>query len=166
MLEVICESKPFEVNFTKIAQLSEISRAKLYDYITYLSDGEMLLLIDENIKGIKKISKPAKIYLNNTNLLFAYCESVETGTIRETFFANQTSFRYKLNIAKEGDFIIDNRYIFVLTSLRDSVSLHEIGGKNKSFKQIKGINHSYVVSDNVEKGVQNKIPLYLFGLLY
>jgi hypothetical protein len=154
LLEVICESKPFEVNFTKIAQLSEISRAKLYDYIAYLNDGEMLLLIEENVKGLKKISKPAKIYLNNTNLLFAYCEETEIGTIRETFFANQTSLRHKLHIAKNGDFLINNNYIF------------EIGGKNKSFKQIKDMNNSYVLSDNIEKGTRNKIPLYLFGLLY
>jgi predicted AAA+ superfamily ATPase len=154
LLEVICESKPFEVNFTKIAQLSEISRAKLYDYIAYLNDGEMLLLIEENIKGLKKISKPAKIYLNNTNLLFAYCEETEIGTVRETFFANQTSLQHKLHITKNGDFLIDNNYIF------------EIGGKNKSFKQIKDMNNSYVLSDNIEKGTRNKIPLYLFGLLY
>jgi len=154
LLEVICESKPFEVNFTKIAQLSEISRAKLYDYIAYLNDGEMLLLIEENVKGLKKISKPAKIYLNNTNLLFAYCEETEIGTVRETFFANQTSLRHKLHISKNGDFLVNNNYIF------------EIGGKNKSFKQIKDMNNSYVLSDNIEKGTRNKIPLYLFGLLY
>ncbi len=154
LLEVICESKPFEVNFTKISQISEISRTKLYDYITYLNDGEMLLLVDENIKGIKKINKPAKIYLNNTNLLFAYCENAERGTIRETFFANQTSLNYTLKIGKDGDFIINNKYIF------------EIGGKNKKFTQIKDLEESYVVSDNIEIGSRNKIPLYLFGLNY
>jgi predicted AAA+ superfamily ATPase len=154
LLEVICESKPFEVNFTKISQVSEISRAKLYDYITYLNDGEMLLLVDENIKGVKKINKPAKIYLNNTNLLFAYCENAEKGTIRETFFANQTSLNHTLNIGKEGDFIINKQYIF------------EIGGKNKKFSQIKDLEQSYIVSDNIEIGSRNKIPLYLFGLLY
>lgn len=48
LLEVICESKPFEVNYTKIAALSEISRVKLYDYLSYLHDGQMLLMVDEN----------------------------------------------------------------------------------------------------------------------
>jgi predicted AAA+ superfamily ATPase len=82
LLEVVCESKPFEVNYTKIAQLAEISRVKLYDYISYLNDSQMLLLIEEKTKGLKKISKPAKIYLNNTNLLYAYCQNQEKGTIR------------------------------------------------------------------------------------
>ncbi len=154
LLEVVCESKPFEVNYTKIAAAAEISRVKLYDYIKYLSDGEMLLLIDENVKGVKKISKPAKIYLNNTNLLFAYCESAEDGTIRETFFANALSGIYQLNIASAGDFLVDNKYLF------------EIGGKGKKFDQIKNIEKSFVVADNILKGSNNKIPLYLFGFLY
>jgi predicted AAA+ superfamily ATPase len=154
LLEVICESKPFEVNYTKIAQLAQISRVKLYDYISYLNDSDLLLLIDENVKGIKKISKPAKIYLNNTNLLFAYCDSNEIGTIRETFFANQLKQNHKLNISKQGDFLIDNKYIF------------EIGGKNKSFKQIKDIKNSFVVADDIKIGNGNKIPLWMFGFLY
>ncbi|MEA3522210.1 MAG: AAA family ATPase [Campylobacterota bacterium] len=154
LLEVVCESKPFEVNYTKIAALSEISRVKLYDYISYLSDGQMLLLIDENISGLKKVQKPAKIYLHNTNLLFAYCTKSEIGTTRETFFANQVSAKYPLNISKQGDFIVDGRFTV------------EVGGKNKSFDQIKDIEMSFVAADGIELGSGNKIPLWLFGFLY
>ena len=42
----------------------------------------------------------------------------------------------------------------------------EVGGKNKSFKQIKDMDNSYVVADDIETGNANKIPLYLFGFLY
>ncbi len=154
LLEVICESKPFEVNYSKIATLAEISRVKLYDYLSYLADGQMLLLVDENIDGLKKVQKAAKIYLNNTNLLFAYCGSCEIGTVRETFFANQVSHKYKLHISKQGDFVVDKKYIV------------EVGGKNKSFTQVKDIPHSFVVSDDIETGNGNKIPLWLFGFLY
>jgi len=154
LLEVVCESKPFEVNYTKIASVAQISRAKLYDYIEFLNDAQMLLLVDEYVKGIKKINKPAKIYLNNTNLLFAYCQECETGTLRETFFANQLSVKNRLNIAKNGDFLVDGMHIF------------EIGGRDKGFKQIKDIPHSYVVADDIKVGKGNKIPLYLFGFLY
>ena len=154
LLEVVCESKPFEINYTNIAAKAEISRAKLYEYITYLNDGQMLLLIDEALKGVKKLSKPAKIYLHNTNLLYAYCETSEIGTVRETFFANQIQCKYRLNVAKQGDFLVENRYLF------------EVGGKNKKFTQIKDIELSYVVSDDLVIGDKNKIPLYLFGFLY
>ena len=154
LLEVVCESSPFEVNYSKIATASGISRAKLYDYVTFLADGQMLLLIDEPIKGVKKIAVPAKIYLNNTNLLYAYCKSAKIGTIRETFFANQVSQKSQLHISKEGDFTIDKKYRV------------EIGGKNKSFKQIKDVENSYVVSDEIESGSGAKIPLWMFGFLY
>ncbi len=154
LLEVICKSKPFEVNYTKIAALAEISRVKLYDYLSYLHDGQMLLLVDETVDGLKKVQKAAKIYLNNTNLLFAYCENREPGTIRETFFANQVSHKCKLNITKQGDFMVDKKYII------------EIGGKNKGFEQIKDLPNSFVAADGIEVGHGNKIPLWLFGFLY
>ena len=154
LLEVVCQSSPFEVNYSKIATMAEISRVKLYDYVNFLNDGQMLLLIDESVKGIKKINKPAKIYLNNTNLLFAYCQDSKIGTIRETFFANQVSQQYKLHISTKGDFIINEKYTI------------EIGGKNKGFNQIIDIPNSYVVADDIEIGSGNKIPLWLFGFLY
>ena len=154
LLEVICESKPFEVNYTKIASMAEISRVKLYDYISLLDNGQMLLLIDENSKGLKKINKPAKIYLNNTNLLFAYCEKSEIGTARETFFANQVSQNYRLHVSKQGDFLVDRKYTI------------EIGGKNKKFNQIKDIPNSFVIVDDTEIGLKNRIPLWLLGFLY
>ena len=154
LLEVICESKPFEVNYSKIATAAEISRVKLYDYITYLNDGQMLLLIDEDIKGVKKVQKPAKIYLNNTNLLYAYCETCEVGTVRETFFANQVSTQYPLNISKHGDFVVSEKYTV------------EVGGKDKGFEQIKDIKESFVAVDDLVVGKGKKVPLWLFGLLY
>ncbi len=154
LLEVICESKPFEVNYSRIAAMAEISRVKLYDYISYLHDGQMLLLVDENVKGIKKVQKPAKIYMNNTNLLYAYCEKSEIGTVRETFFANQVASEYLLYISKNGDFIVSGKYTV------------EVGGKGKGFKQIENTPDSYVAADGITIGSERKIPLWLFGFLY
>ncbi len=154
LLEVICESKPFEVNYSKIATMAEISRVKLYDYITYLNDGQMLLLVDEHISGLKKVQKPAKIYLNNTNLLYAYCETCEIGTVRETFFANQVSAQYALNISKQGDFVVSGKYTV------------EVGGKDKGFEQIKDIEESFIAADDMVVGKGSKVPLWLFGFLY
>ena len=150
----MCESEPFEVNYTKIAQMAEISRVKLYDYIAYLADAELILLINQATKGLKKINKPAKVYLNNPNLIFAYCQSQKIGTVRESFFANQVSAIYDIKVSSQGDFLVDNKYIF------------EVGGKNKGFKQIKDMPNSYVVADDIEIGSGNKIPLWLFGFLY
>ena len=64
------------------------------------------------------------------------------------------SLRYTLLYPKKGDFLINEKFIF------------EIGGKNKSFEQIKNLDNSYVVADDIEVGFRNKIPLWLFGFLY
>ena len=154
LLEVVCQSEPFEVNYTKIAALAEISRAKLYDYIAYLNDASLVNMIDEQSRGLSKLVKPAKIYMNNTNLIYAYGDDCKAGTIRETFFANQLRVKHRLNIPKQGDFIVDDKFIF------------EVGGKNKGFEQIKDISDSYIAADEIEAGSGNKIPLWLFGLLY
>ena len=154
LLEVVCQSEPFEVNYTKIAALAEISRAKLYDYIAYLNDARLVNMIDEQSRGLSKLVKPAKIYMNNTNLIYAYGDDCKAGTIRETFFANQLRVKHRLNIPKQGDFIVDDKFIF------------EVGGKNKGFEQIKDISSSYIAADEIEVGSGNKIPLWLFGLLY
>jgi hypothetical protein len=131
-------------------------------------------------RGNSYIKKPDKIYLNNTNLFEVLCKEPKIGTIRETFFASQMQYQHQLHYPKIGDFLVDEKYLFVLTSLRDSASLHEIGGKNKGFKrpseattpqgkargQIKEIENSFVVADDIEVGFGAKIPLWLFGFLY
>jgi hypothetical protein len=76
------------------------------------------------------------------------------GTIRETFFATMLKIEHLLQTSKKGDFLVDEKYLF------------EIGGKNKRFKQIKDIDNSFVVADDIEIGLGAKIPLWLFGFLY
>lgn len=153
LLEVICASEPFEVNYTKIASLAEISRVKLYDYITYLNDAKLINTVEQS-SGLNKLVKPAKIYMNNTNLIYAYGYSCKVGNVRETFFANQLKQSHKVNISKQGDFIVDDKFTF------------EIGGSKKGFEQIKNISNSFVVADDIKTGSGNKIPLWLFGLMY
>jgi len=81
-------------------------------------------------------------------------DNANIGNIKETFFYNQLNITNKVNISIYGDFIIDNNLIF------------EIGGKGKDFKQIKDLENSFLAIDEVEIGINNKIPLWLFGFLY
>ena len=154
LLEVVCQSNPFEINLSRIASQAEISRVKLYDYLNHLDKGEMICLIEQNVKGLKKISKPAKLFLNNTNLLYAFCDDFKIGTIRETFFVNQLRQSHNIKAAKSGDFIINGKYTI------------EVGGRNKGFKQIIDIENSYLAIDTITTEHDKKIPLWLFGLLY
>ncbi len=154
LVTLICQSKPYELNLSKLAQKMEINRNTLYQYIYYLNRGKVLKSIKSVSKGDGIFVKPEKLYLSNTNLNYAYCSNSDIGTIRESFFVNQLSLKHNVNYSKIGDFLIDNHYII------------EVGGKNKSFNQIKDIKNSFVVSDDIEIGFENKIPLWLFGFLY
>lgn len=42
----------------------------------------------------------------------------------------------------------------------------EAGGKNKTKEQITGIKDAYLVTDDIEIGTGNKVPLWLLGFLY
>ena len=150
----ICSSKPYELNLTALAQKIGINRKTLYLYIYYLNLGNIFSRLEAKGKGDNVFSKPAKLYLNNPNLNNCYCQDNEIGTIREEFFLNMLSLNHKLFYPKKGDFLVDEKYIF------------EIGGKNKGFEQIKNLNNSFVVADNIEVGFGNKIPLWLFGFIY
>jgi len=154
LVAYICNSKPYELNLTKLASKIGINRKTLYLYIHYLTLGDIFLKVQPKTKGDTVFSKPSKLYLNNTNLNYAYCDTQEYGTLRESFFVNQVEKEYKVEYSKIGDFLIDNKYIV------------EIGGKNKSFKQIKDVENSFVVADDIEVGFGSKIPLWLFGFLY
>ena len=42
----------------------------------------------------------------------------------------------------------------------------EVGGKNKSQKQVHDVENAYIVKDDIEYGMRNVIPLWTFGFLY
>jgi len=154
LLLTICVSAPLEISLEKLAKTAGITKPTLYKYLNYLSRAELIHHILNEAKRFKNIKKQDKLYLNNTNLFRALCIDGNIGTIRETFFVSMLYKKHNINYVDYGDFLIDEKYIF------------EIGGKNKSFKQIKNIENSFVVADDIEVGFQNKIPLWLFGFLY
>ena len=153
LVAFICTSKPYELNLTALSKKIGINRKTLYLYIHYLTLGNIFSRLEVKSKGDNIFSKPAKLYLNNPNLNNCYCLNSEIGTIREEFCLNMLS-NYKLSYPKQGDFLIDDKYIV------------EVGGKNKSYKQIKDMDNSFIVADDIEVGYKNKIPLWLFGFLY
>ena len=155
LLMILCESVPYTPNITTLLEKMgmENSYRTLYRYLDYLHKAKIITLIKPKTKGDNIFVKPQKIYFNNSNLHYAYCDNPNIGTIREVFFQSMM-YNKKLELPNRGDFLVNDKYLF------------EIGGKNKSFKQIKDILNSFVVADDKEIGNSNKIPLWLFGFLY
>ena len=154
LLSIIMQSVPFVPVIEKLKTTLDIGDGRtLKDYFVKLEEAGILkLLMSSSSKGLSKLEKPQKIYLDNSNLL--YITEANIGTVRETFFLNIVSSKHDVTYPKKGDFLVDDKYLF------------EIGGKNKGFKQIKDIENSFVVADDIEVGFGSKIPLYLFGFLY
>lgn len=154
LLMVISESNPFELNITKVASNIEVSRNTLYSYLNNLDRGGLLNIVGSSKKGISKLSKPEKLYLNNTNIFYIFANESKIGTIRETFFVSQVKHLHQLEVPAKGDFLIDGKYTF------------EVGGESKGFKQIEDVENAYLVIDKDSTENPNKIPLWLFGFLY
>lgn len=154
LLGIIALQVPFTPKMEELYQQLETSREQGLKLLDLLEKGALLGQLKTRTKAIKQMSAPEKLFLDNTNLMYAYNPSPEIGTIRETFFYNQVSRAHELNAPAKGDFLIDWKHLI------------EVGGADKTFKQIKDIPNSYLAIDDVEFGRENKIPLWMFGFLY
>ena len=151
VLSMLCNTSPYEINKSKLSQDTNISWATLSKYLTYMKQGDLINLIDAP-HNHKRLNKPSKMLLNNPNLFYVLCATPNIGTIRESYFISQLNHIYNINYSDTGDFIIDDKYTV------------EIGGASKGNKQIKNVENSFVLRDDMESGYDNIIPLWLFGL--
>jgi hypothetical protein len=155
LLHMLATEVPYQPNIAKLSKHLDLNKATLNGYIHYLDEAGLVNLLNQAGKGYSLLTKPEKIYLNNSNLAYSIDElAINKGALRELFFFNQLNHKHTLNTSEYGDFMVDEKYIF------------EIGGKTKTYKQISNIKNSYIVIDDVISGLKNKIPLWLFGFLY
>jgi len=154
LLSIIAESVPFKPNFTKIAELINVSRNSLDDYFIYLEQAGLIGQLRSETSGLRGLGKVDKVYLDNTNIIYNLVGlKSDVGNLRETFFFNQMSVKNEVIASKKADFVV-NGYIF------------ELGGKNKKQNQIENDGKSFLVKDDIEFGYRNVIPLWAFGLNY
>jgi predicted AAA+ superfamily ATPase len=155
LLMIIAGRVPFTPNISELASLLDVSRNSLLNYLTLLEKAQLISLLHQDVSGFSILSKPEKIYLNNTNLIHALeTEKPDIGNLRETFFCNQVRAVLSVTSSQKADFTVNGKVQF------------EVGGKNKGHEQIIGLDQAYLALDNLEYGFGNKIPLWLFGFLY
>jgi len=154
LLSIIAESVPFKPNFSKIAEIINVSRNSLDDYFSYMEKAGLIAQLRNETSGIRGLGKVDKVYLDNTNIIFNLVgDKSNVGNLRETFFFNQMRVKNEVISSKTADFVVDD-YTF------------EVGGKNKKQSQIEKNGKSFVVKDDIEFGYLNVIPLWAFGLNY
>ena len=154
LLYIISQSVPFKPDFTKIGQMIDVHRNQVTDFLYYLERAGIIAQLRGETGGIRLLGKVEKVYLDNTNLIYALAENKsDIGNIRETFFLSQMKVYNDVFSSEKSDFRIEN-FTF------------EVGGQGKQQKQIEGIENAYIVKDNIEYGYKNIIPLWHFGFNY
>lgn len=154
LLMIISEHVPFEPTMSELwRQLSTDNESGL-KMLYALDKAQVLALLTAKTNNYKSLSKPDKIFLSNPNLMHVLCPKVDKGNERETFFISQLRVLHDVRYPKQGDFLINNKFLF------------EVGGKNKTFEQIADVPNSYLAVDDTEVGSGCRIPLWMFGFLY
>lgn len=154
LLYLIAQQVPFKPNVSALASKTQIHRNSMANYLLYLAEARLIDLLYPAGISISTLQKPEKIYLNNTNYLYALSEiEPEKGTVRETFFQSLMKVNHTIHTATSVDFLVGDNYRF------------EIGGKNKSRKQVIE-KDTWIVKDDLEYPGGNSLPLWAFGFLY
>jgi predicted AAA+ superfamily ATPase len=155
LLVVLAESVPLKPNVSKLSETLNTSRALVVEYMHYLEELGILMLLHRDSFGITRLQKPEKVYLSHPNLQYALHQSrPDTGTLCESFFLSQIQPLHKVEYTDKGDFRLDRQITI------------EVGGANKSRQQLAGLEDAYVAADGLEVGYGAKVPLWMFGLLY
>ena len=154
LMAIIAQSAPFKPDYTSIANTLGISRNIVPDYLLYMERTGLIGQLRDETGGLRSLGKIEKVYLDNTNLMYALgANQANIGNVRETFFYNQVRVVKEIISSKVSDFVVgENTY--------------EIGGRKKGNAQIANVNNGYVVKDDIEYGFGKTIPLWMFGLLY
>lgn len=154
LLMVVAESVPFKPVMQKLAEVTGISRNYIQDYLMYMERAGMIAQLRDAVGGIRGLGKTEKVYLDNTNLIYALAPNrADIGNVRETFFMNQMRVVGNVMCSPVSDFLINGMTF-------------EIGGRKKGQKQISEVDKGYVVKDDIETGYANVLPLWAFGLMY
>lgn len=153
LLTIIAAQVPFKPNLSKLASKTGLHRNMLNNYLQYLAQANLIHLLYSKPYSTASLQKPQKIFLNNTNLIYALAElPPDIGTVREHFAISQLSESHQLNQSDQADFLVDNRWQL------------EIGGKNKANKAYR--EQVTLILDHLEYPVASQIPLWMLGLLY
>ncbi len=158
ILNYLVSIPPGSINIHSIARHLQIDDKTAYQYLKILKETGLVRFVQSYAKGKQVLSKPQKIFLNNTTLHFAIENFLginsEKGTIRELFFLQSIDDSNIILANDQVDFQIDN-------------VLFEIGGKNKNSQQLNKSNlPGFIVKDGILIGDKNTIPLWYFGFCY
>jgi len=97
-----------EPNISKLAELLELNKTTLYQYITYLEQACIIQTVMKPSVSFAALKKADKIYLHDINIAFALTgRATNIGSSREVSFDSRLRHKHYVNILTSGDFLID-----------------------------------------------------------
>ena len=140
-------------NISNLAEGIKTSRATVMNYIKYLEDARLINMMYPFGASFPK--KPAKIMMQNTNLIYSiYPIQVEQSSVMESFFVNALWKDHLVNQGnKEHYYLVDGK-----TKFRICDALSEAKIRHNA--------DTIYAQYNSKDGKSNQIPLWLFGFLY
>lgn len=156
LMTMLCASEPYQLDISKLSVQSGLKRETVVAYLNYMDKAKLLHLLYCDLVNAKRMQKPDKIYIDNSNMLYAWATTpVRIGTARETFVVNQLSAKHQVEFGKKkGDFKIDGIYTI------------EVRGEDKDSRQIANLPNSYILAVNIETAIGHKLPIWVVGFLY
>ncbi len=155
LLYYIAKNPTIKPNISQMSEKIGATRGTILQYLDYLQKARVINLLKANNIEDSFMVKPERIYLNNTNL---YSALVPINNVKcfmqKTYFFNQLKIIADIKYSEESDFIVNNKSEFIVD---DNSNIE---------KEIFQYSNKYFATDNIEIGVKNKIPLWLFGFLY
>ena len=150
LLYLLSLNMPCSPNVSQLSMAIETSRATVMNYINYLREARLINLLYE--KGEEHSKKPAKVFMYNTNQIYAInLMRTEDLAVYETFFFNQLQKDNEVNTGeKNARFLINGTYACqIMTDPKPGLS-----------------SETFYVAEKLETGEGHLIPLWLFGFLY
>lgn len=148
LLGLLTEAVPCVPDLEDLKQKLEIENIHtLGEYLNFLAAAGVIRRIPRQKEGGGGDEEPGRLYLDNTNLVYALEDSdrLNSENIRDTFFAGTVSSYYNVQTTGEGSFTVDDRFTF----------------------NVRGdIDNAYLETADTETGIDTKIPLPLFGFLH
>lgn len=158
VLNYLATIPPGEISTYNLGKNLSIDDKTAANYLNMLQETGLVEIIYPRESGNQGLRKPEKVFLNNTNLHYALGEhvagNIELGVIRELAFIQATkNAGLEVFHSKQGGYQI-GQFTF------------EVGGKNKTRKQLIGVEHAFVVRDDTVSAMKGVLPLVFLGFLY
>ncbi|ALO48392.1 ATP-binding protein [Hoylesella enoeca] len=140
-------------NISQLAQNIKTSRATVMNYIKYLSDARLINII--YAVGQDRHKKPAQVMMHNPNLMYAiYPIQIDNQELMETFFVNAL---WKDHLVNQGG----KEHLYIINGNKKFKICNALGNG-----KIRLSSDTIYARYNTEIGLDNQIPLWLFGFLY